>query len=65
MRMKPKPLSYVGECLLQNGFFVLAFIKYMSMPESLEEQQACEEALNIQDSLFEIMKKEYSLRSNH
>lgn len=64
LRMKPKPLNEVGERLLRNGFFVLAFIKYISMPESLEEREACEEAMSIQDNLFELFRKEYPLQTN-
>jgi hypothetical protein len=55
--MKPKPLNEVGEGLLFNGFFVLAFIKYISMPESMEEAEACEEAMSIQDNLFELFHR--------
>ncbi len=65
LRMKPKPLNSVGEGLLHNGFFILAFIKYMSMPESMEELEACEEAMNIQDNLFEMFRREYPLRTNN
>jgi hypothetical protein len=33
IRFKPKPVNSVGEQLLENGLFVLAFIKYVSLSE--------------------------------
>lgn len=64
IRIKPKALSRVGEGLLANGFFALAFIKYVSMPETSEDLRAAEEADNIRLSMFELFAKEYVLTTN-
>lgn len=64
IRIKPKALNEVGEGLLANGFFALAFIKYVSTADAQEDLKAAQEAASIRSSMFDLFLKEYQLTSN-